>query len=282
MASSCSILLVHLGLCRVLPRREGAGDATGISKLPEKAGWFLFKAAEEAPEDSRGCRLPCTPGEILVSGVAADPVPDSGDMVASVKCPIQPPLHLWVNLLLAPPPEHAGAEMSPESPKSTVMSGAPNPGGRMRAEDTCSSPQGWKEPGRLCLAFSSWLLLQPAWEVFTQERGPCCDLQPNDNREELLDPPEMEVDGARWRLAAELLQVDTFPEVHTGHCRQPSVSPIHAAGKWAKNHFCTARAFSPPSYKQWPHCHPSLGLRGLRAAQASRWGPLATTARESR
>lgn len=81
----------------------------------------------------------------------------------------------------------------------------------MRAEDTCSSPQGWKEPGRLCLAFSSWLLLQPGWEVFTQERGPCCELQPNDNREELLDPPEMEVDGARWRLAAELLQVDIVP-----------------------------------------------------------------------
>lgn len=127
MASSCRILLVHLGLCGVLPRKEGAGDATGISKHPEEAGWFLFKAAEEAPEDSRGCTLPCKPGEILVSGVAADPVPDSSDMVVSVKCQIQPPHHLWVNLLLAPPPEHAGAETSPESPKSRVMSGAPNP-----------------------------------------------------------------------------------------------------------------------------------------------------------
>lgn len=49
-----------------------------------------------------------------------------------------------------------------------------HPGGRVRAEDACSSLQGWQEPGRRCLAFSSWCVPQPAWEVFTQASSDCC------------------------------------------------------------------------------------------------------------
>lgn len=64
--------------------REGKGLESPQTFLSSQ-GWLLFGAAEEAPGDSRGCMLPCKPGEMLASGVAADPTPDSSDTLASVK-----------------------------------------------------------------------------------------------------------------------------------------------------------------------------------------------------
>lgn len=85
----------------------------------------------------------------------------------------------------------------------------------MRAEDAHSSLQGWRQPGRRCLAFSSWCMLRPAWEVFTQassycclgrEEGQCCEPQPRDRREGLPGPAEMEE-----RVGAELLVQRSSP-----------------------------------------------------------------------